>query len=62
MKLRLSVALAGLLVSAAVWAAPVQDFGEVNLARLASRLKGISTAVQPVRITQLGIRIPPPIT
>lgn len=54
MKLRISAALAGLLASAAALAAPVQDFGEVNLARLASRLKAISTAVQPVRITQLG--------
>ena len=54
MKLRISAALAGLLASAAALATPVQDFGEVNLARLASRLKAISTAVQPVRITQLG--------
>lgn len=54
MKLRISAAWVGWLAAASAMAAPVQDFGEINLPRLASRLKAISTAVQPVRITQLG--------
>ncbi|WP_083338792.1 SGNH/GDSL hydrolase family protein [Chromobacterium sphagni] len=42
------------LLAAQVRAAPVQDFGEANLARLAARLSLLADAQQPVRIVQFG--------